>query len=421
MRTDVRATWKVAALSLCLTIPGPLAPARGAARRRAVHAAATSHPKPASRKAIKAKIQASTQKIKQAKQQLHEKKEDIRNAQDQLRVKKAQVARLSDQIRELEVREMDAHKRLSGATKRLAFAERKVEEARHRLKKAQERLAAHQRRLSVRIRRGYTAGTVTFADVLLQATSLADFLDRQYYVDCIFHSDMEFLTDLREEKRSVELIQTELERKRDEQQAAKTEMSMQLQEVQGLKQSREDLLNRVETEKALKEEELRELEQDSSSIASMLESEWRRRQQLWRQLHHGMVPMPGWVGNWLRPVAGCPISSGFGMRFHPILGYARMHTGIDFAASLGTPIRAAADGDVVWASWRGGYGRCIIVLHGGGVATLYAHCSDIVVHAGQSVKRGQWIGNSGTTGLSTGPHLHFEIRVNGHPVNPLGR
>ena len=121
----------------------------------------------------------------------------------------------------------------------------------------------------------------------------------------------------------------------------------------------------------------------------------------------------------MRPVL-FPISSGFGMRFHPILGYARMHTGIDFAAPLGTPIRAAAAGRVLWASWRGGYGRCIILLHDGGVATLYGHCFEIFVYPGQKVKCGDPIGATGNTGLSTGPHLHFEIRVNGLPVNPIG-
>jgi murein DD-endopeptidase MepM/ murein hydrolase activator NlpD len=196
-----------------------------------------------------------------------------------------------------------------------------------------------------------------------------------------------------------------------------------LQEVEGLKQARQELLKKVDNEKELKEEELNELEQDSNSITAMLEGEWRRRQEFWRELHHGLnVPMPAWPGNYVRPVSALiPMGSGFGMRFHPILGYYRMHTGIDFVAPIGTPIHAANDGEVVWASWRGGYGRCIILLHGGGVATLYGHCSELYVQPGQEVKRGQIIGATGSTGLSTGPHLHFEIRVNGVPVDPIGR
>jgi murein DD-endopeptidase MepM/ murein hydrolase activator NlpD len=294
-----------------------------------------------------------------------------------------------------------------------------VVEVKHRLAKAEARLARHRGRLSIRIRRSYTAGTATFADVLLQATSLTDFLDRQYYVERIFSSDMEFLTDLREEQAAVERIKQELEAKRDEQRIAKEEMTQQLGEVQAAKEARESLLERVKSQKELQEQELRELQQDSSSIATLLEDEWRRRQQIWHELYKGRVPMPGWAGVWKRPVPQ-RITSGFGPRFHPILGYARMHTGIDFAAPLGTPIAAAADGDVVWASWRGGYGRCIILLHGGGISTLYAHCSDITVFVGQKVKCREVIGYTGTTGLSTGPHLHFEMRRFGHPVNPIG-
>src|SRR5207244_9194245 len=136
---------------------------------------------------------------------------------------------------------------------------------------------------------------------------------------------------------------------------------------------------------------------DSHSIATLLQSEWRHEQDLWRELHKGAnVPMQPWSGSYLRPVANCRISSGFGWRIHPLLGYARLHTGIDFAAPMGTPIRAAADGKVVWGSWRGGYGRCIILMHSGGVATLYGHCSAIFVHPGQTVGRGDLIGATGS-------------------------
>jgi murein DD-endopeptidase MepM/ murein hydrolase activator NlpD len=120
----------------------------------------------------------------------------------------------------------------------------------------------------------------------------------------------------------------------------------------------------------------------------------------------------------MRPVPG-RIASRFGPRYHPILHYSRMHTGVDFSGGTGTPVRAASTGEVFSASWRGGYGQCIILLHGGGMSTLYGHLSRIYVRPGQGVKRGQVIGAIGSTGLSTGPHLHFELRRNGAPVNPL--
>lgn len=120
------------------------------------------------------------------------------------------------------------------------------------------------------------------------------------------------------------------------------------------------------------------------------------------------------------PLPGYPTGSPFGWRLHPILGYQRLHAGIDIPAPSGTPIRAAADGIVVSAGPRGGYGNTVIIDHGSSVATLYAHQGDILVDPDQTVEAGEVIGEVGSTGLSTGPHLHLEVRVGGTPVDPLG-
>ena len=114
-----------------------------------------------------------------------------------------------------------------------------------------------------------------------------------------------------------------------------------------------------------------------------------------------------------------PITSGFGMRFHPILRFARMHRGIDFGASRGAPVYAAADGQVSAAGWAGGYGRQVRLVHGGGIATSYSHLSAIVADGGAMVRKGQLIGYVGSSGLSTGPHLHYEVYRGGVAVNPL--
>jgi murein DD-endopeptidase MepM/ murein hydrolase activator NlpD len=115
---------------------------------------------------------------------------------------------------------------------------------------------------------------------------------------------------------------------------------------------------------------------------------------------------------------GTPITSGFGWRIHPITGGRRFHTGIDFGAAMGTPIYAIANGRVEFAGQRGGYGNAVIVNHGGGKSTLYGHASKLYVKEGQQVVRGQMVAAVGSTGMSTAPHLHFEIRVNDKPINP---
>lgn len=119
-----------------------------------------------------------------------------------------------------------------------------------------------------------------------------------------------------------------------------------------------------------------------------------------------------------RPVAG-RLTSAYGLRRHPILGFARLHSGVDFAAARGTPVRAAAGGVVVAAGWRGGYGRQVQIVHPGASATSYAHLSAMVVEPGMRVRRGQVIGYVGASGLATGPHLHFEVMRGGRPIDPL--
>jgi murein DD-endopeptidase MepM/ murein hydrolase activator NlpD len=118
-----------------------------------------------------------------------------------------------------------------------------------------------------------------------------------------------------------------------------------------------------------------------------------------------------------QPVPG-PITSNYGLRMHPVLRYSRMHRGLDFRASYGTPILAAADGRVTGAGWAGGYGRQVRIVHAGGLGTSYSHMSRIAVAHGSTVRRGQVIGYVGSTGLSTGPHLHYEMYRNGATINP---
>jgi murein DD-endopeptidase MepM/ murein hydrolase activator NlpD len=123
-------------------------------------------------------------------------------------------------------------------------------------------------------------------------------------------------------------------------------------------------------------------------------------------------------GTFIRPIPGAGVTSGFGYRTDPITGAQSYHSGIDFGAGCGTPIMAAGSGTVLSAGWNGGYGNATIINHGGGLATLYGHQSQIGVSVGQTVQQGQVIGYVGTTGRSTGCHLHFEVRVNGNPVSP---
>ena len=137
----------------------------------------------------------------------------------------------------------------------------------------------------------------------------------------------------------------------------------------------------------------------------------------WIDAANAERPTPS-VGGLIMPANG-PVTSYFGYRYHPILHFTRFHAGLDIGAGWGSPIVAAADGQVVGAGWSGGYGREVEIAHGGGITSRYGHMSSIVAEPGSYVRAGQLIGYVGSSGLSTGPHLHFEVRQGGTPVNPL--
>ena len=138
----------------------------------------------------------------------------------------------------------------------------------------------------------------------------------------------------------------------------------------------------------------------------------------WIDAANAERPAPS-VGGLMMPANG-PVTSYFGYRYHPILHFTRFHAGVDIGAGWGSPIVAAADGQVIGAGWSGGFGREVQIAHGSGIVSLYGHMSEIVAQPGSFVHAGQLIGYVGSSGLSTGPHLHFEVRQGGQPVNPLG-
>lgn len=229
-------------------------------------------------------------------------------------------------------------------------------------------------------------------------------------------SAVEELGALREE---IERLKAEAEQRRADAESARAEADAQMVRLEGLRAEqaarRDDVAAEQAEEERLVEEirsrvseyeaELASLQATSSAIGSMLATE-----QEGEPLAGSFVVV--------RPVPG-EITSGFGERVHPILGTVRMHNGVDMHADYGTPIKAGAAGEVVWAGWREGYGNTVIIDHGNQYATLYAHQSVVHVGLGETVSAGQTVGEVGSTGLSTGPHLHFEVRLLGVPVDPV--
>lgn len=254
----------------------------------------------------------------------------------------------------------------------------------------------------------YKQGDFSYVEVLFQAVDFTDFIDRLFYIQLVFKHDRDMISAIKAEQQRVDLKKAQVDQKIYEINDAKLKKAAEEQRIRRIQADKKDTISAINHDKAQYEQMENELEQESKAIQQMLlHPTWRYRG----------AP---WTGAFRKPVAG-PIVSPFGVRYHPIFHTYRMHTGVDIAASYGTPIHAGGRGQVVFTGWRGGYGKCVIIDHGRGIATLYAHMSSISAYVGETVQAGQVIGRVGATGYATGPHLHFEVRVNGEPVNPLGR
>ncbi len=179
-------------------------------------------------------------------------------------------------------------------------------------------------------------------------------------------------------------------------------------EAAAVASTRTEVLERVRARRSTYEAELAAIDAVSSSIAGVLAA---------RQA--GQLPVAATPGMLRVPLRGARLTSPFGLRVHPIYGTVRLHAGLDLAAPSGTPVKAAADAVVVTAGTHGGYGNAVVLDHGGALATLYGHLSRIDVRPGDVLHRGDLLGAVGSTGASTGPHLHFEVRVSGTPVDPM--
>jgi len=275
-----------------------------------------------------------------------------------------------------------------------------------------ERLAeARSARLEARLRDIHRSGRAGYVDVLLGAQDFAEFLTRFDFLSRIVRADLDLLTQTRRAREELKALHDQLVAERGEMESLAVQIAARRAEVVAREREREALLRRIESERATYERMVRELEEDSRRLEALI----RSLQRPVPQTRIGLRIRSGFL--W--PARGA-LTSPFGIRVHPIFRIRRLHTGVDIAAAWGSPVYAAAPGWVIYAGWFGGYGKIVLIDHGGGVSTLYGHLSAILVKPGSQVARGALIGRVGSTGYSTGPHLHFEVRLDGRPVNPLG-
>ena len=257
----------------------------------------------------------------------------------------------------------------------------------------------------------YESGNISYLDVLLNSNNITDFISRYYVLEEIAEYDSILIKQVEEEKKSIETTKQKLENEQAEIKIVKAKLeqtSLVLNNMKTLQQSYVDDL--TEAEKIL-QQQITDYKKEQAEIEEKI---------LLANSVDINIQYTGGEMLWPVAISGTVITSTYGMREHPIQGVVKEHTGIDTGnAPMGSPVVAAADGIVTYAGWLGGYGNCVMINHGDGVVTLYGHGNKILTELNAEVKQGDAIMEVGSTGNSTGPHLHFEVRVNGAITNPL--
>ncbi|MCH4167190.1 MAG: peptidoglycan DD-metalloendopeptidase family protein [Megasphaera sp.] len=315
----------------------------------------------------------------------------------------------------------------------LADTDQKISSLQKELDQKQAKLTSREGVFSKRVRDIYMHGQLSYIDVVLGAKNFDDFANRVELLRRIVDSDMELITSIRDERDQITAAKQTLETEREKQAKLKDDAAKKKDEIEQHKGEQQGFLRQAQNDKATAQEAYDELESASQSIGEMLRQRAADRANAQAQASAGSSdsgdgsssdggsydsyqPVSG-SGAMIWPVNGV-ITSPFGYREHPIFGRAILHSGIDIGVDYGTPVHAADSGVVVDAGWISGYGYAVVIDHGNGLSTLYGHNESLAVSSGQSVSQGQVIAYAGSTGNSTGPHVHFEVRSNGDPVDP---
>ncbi|MBR5516792.1 MAG: peptidoglycan DD-metalloendopeptidase family protein [Firmicutes bacterium] len=319
-----------------------------------------------------------------------ETKEELQNKLDNIEAEKEEVSnRLAEVQQEIEAMQPAVDK----ISAEVAVANSKVAEIETKIQKKQIEMQEREDGLHKRLRVMYKNGSVGFLDVLLGSSSISELVSNLEMIQMIYKNDMKVLETLKKEQEELKVIQVELKKEKEALASKKAELDVEMSQLNSLKSELEETEDKFLAE--------------AKSLANKIKNMTKPEAQYVGGTYVWPVPSSRYI------------TSQFGWRIHPIFNTWKYHSGTDIAASNGATLLACASGTVIMSQWYSGYGNCIIIDHGGGITSLYGHLSSRSVSVGQQVTGGQVIGAVGSTGWSTGPHLHLEFTKNGELVDPL--
>ena len=334
------------------------------------------------------------------------------------------IGSVSEQLRQIEGQLRQATTELNTITEQRVAVENDITLNERQLAEAQKRLEGREAVFYKRVRDIYINGRLSYLDVVIGSKDFSDFANRLEVLKRIIDSDINLISEIKKERAQIEAHKKKLEEDRAKLVELEKAALAKQAEIEQKKAERNVVLQKAQNDRAVAMQAIEELNASSAQISAMLKERQAARaaaaaaaaQSAGQGSSYTWVQGTGQLG-W--PVSG-EIASPYGYRVHPIWGTTIYHSGIDIGVDEGTPVHAADSGVIVWSGWMGGYGYAVVIDHGNGLSTLYGHNSELAVDEGQSVSKGQVVAYAGSTGNSTGPHVHFEVRENGDPVDPMG-
>ena len=362
-----------------------------------------------------------TNQLNTVQQQMNEQSSKATDAE-------AVIVSVFEQLRQIDAELQQATNELQAIQQQRIALDNDIAQNEKLLAEALKRLEEREKVFYKRVRDIYINGRLSYIDVVVGAKDFNDFANRMEILKRIVDADVNLIKEIMHEREEIEARKAKLEE--DRAKVVELEKAAQAKQVE-IEQKRAEraiVLEKAQSDKATAMAAIQELQAASAQISDMLKQRQAERAaaaaaEAAAAAAAGQAPPPtsytqgtgvlGWPANG-------EITSPYGYRTHPIFGTTIYHSGIDIGVDYGTPVHSADSGTVVYAGWMSGYGNTVVVDHGNGISTLYGHNEDVAVSEGQSVGKGSVIAYAGSTGNSTGPHVHFEVRVNGDPTDPMG-
>ncbi|MGM0396655.1 MAG: murein hydrolase activator EnvC family protein [Bacillota bacterium] len=353
-------------------------------------------------------IQASGETVNDLKEQQEQIKNQIEQTKKEIENMQNKTKDIDNQIKEIDLKVANAASEIVLVENQIQMTSSDIADTLEVLHIAEKNIESKIDTFNQRLRAMYINGNTGYLEVLLSSGNIKDFLSRQEMIQSIAEYDKDLIKYMKEQRDLIEEKKVELEGQRASLEVTKSKLESRKRDMESVSRQKEKLMATLQQDIMSFEAEYDKLNNFAKEIESKIV-----------KLQRNSGPYSGGKMAW--PVPGHNrISSPYGYRIHPIFKIKKLHTGIDIPAPTGTPITAAAAGTVIYSDWLGGYGKVVMLDHGGGIVTLYAHNSALAVSEGQTVERGGAVSRAGSTGNSTGPHLHFEVRKNGSYVDPIG-